>query len=124
MNPAFMREGSAVADFYTPPYAVIGPLDARSEQMLKQLYRGIEAPEHRVKLEEAGLLKLVNNSFHALKIGFANEIGRLCNRLRLDSHAVMKLVCADTKLNISPAYLKPWFAFGGPCLPKDLRSLT
>ena len=118
-----MRETSAVADFYSPPYTVVGQLDTRSGCVAAELYQGIAAPLHTVSLEEAELLKLASNAFHALKIGFANEVGRLCDRLGLDSHAAMGLVCADTKLNISPAYLKPGFAFGGSCLPKDLRSL-
>jgi len=124
MNPEFMRETNAISDFYAPPYTVIGELDPRSGDRIEALYRDLKAPIYRVSLEEAELLKLANNAFHALKIGFANEIGRLCDRLGIDSHAIMRLVCADTKLNISPAYLKPGFAFGGSCLPKDLRSLT
>ncbi len=119
-----MREASAVLDFRSPPYTIIGQLDDRSGDVVAQIYSGIEGPVHRITLEEAELLKLTNNAFHALKIGFANEIGRLCDRLGMDSHSVMRLVCADTKLNISPAYLQPGFAFGGSCLPKDLRSLT
>jgi GDP-mannose 6-dehydrogenase len=113
-----------VADFHSPPYTVIGQLDSRSGGVVAQVYQGIAAPVHLVSFEEAELLKLASNAFHALKIGFANEMGRLCDRLSLNSHAVMRLLCADTKLNISPAYLKPGFAFGGSCLPKDLRSLT
>lgn len=124
MNPEFMRETTAVADFHSPPYTIIGQLDGRCGSVAAQLYRGIGAPIHVVSIEEAELVKLVCNAFHALKIGFANEIGRLSDRLGLDSHTVMRLVCADTKLNISSAYLKPGFAFGGSCLPKDLRSLT
>jgi GDP-mannose 6-dehydrogenase len=123
-NPEFMRETSAIADFHAPPYTIIGELDARSGELIGALSRRIDAPIYHVSLEEAEALKLSNNVFHALKIGFANEIGRLCNRLGVDSHAVMELLCADTKLNISSAYLKPGFAFGGSCLPKDLRSLT
>jgi GDP-mannose 6-dehydrogenase len=123
-HPEFMRETKAISDFYAPPYTVIGELDSRSGDRTEALYQAIEAPIHRVALEEAECLKLANNAFHALKIGFTNEIGRLCDRLRIDSHALMQLVCADTKLNISSAYLKPGFAFGGSCLPKDLRSLT
>jgi GDP-mannose 6-dehydrogenase len=123
-NPEFMRETNAISDFFTPPYTVIGELDTRSGDLIELLYRTIETPIYRVSLEEAEVLKLANNAFHALKIGFANEIGRLCDRLGVDSHTVMRLICADTKLNISSAYLKPGFAFGGSCLPKDLRSLT
>lgn len=124
MNPEFLRETSAVADFHDPPYTVLGQRDTRSGDVAQQLYETLDAPVYRVAIEEAELLKLCNNAFHALKIGFANEIGRVCDRLEIDSHRVMEMVCADAKLNISPAYLKPGFAFGGSCLPKDLRSLT
>jgi GDP-mannose 6-dehydrogenase len=124
VNPEFLRETDAIKDFYAPPYTVIGQLDTRSGDVMASLYENIPAPFYRVALEEAELLKVVNNGFHALKVGFGNEIGRVCDRLGIDSHVVMKLVCADTKLNISPVYLKPGFAFGGSCLPKDLRSLT
>lgn len=124
MNPEFMRETNAVEDFYKPPYTVIGALDSRSADSIEQLYKPIQSEIYRVSLEEAEILKLCNNAFHGLKIGFANEIGRLCDKLSIDSHAVMRLLCADHKLNISPAYLMPGFAFGGSCLPKDIRSLT
>lgn len=123
-NPEFMRETSAISDFFTPPYTVIGEWDDRSGNRVEELYREVKAPVFRVSLEEAEVLKLANNSFHALKVGFANEIGRVCSRLGIDSHTVMRMVCADTKLNISTAYMKPGFAIGGSCLPKDLRSLT
>jgi GDP-mannose 6-dehydrogenase len=124
MNPEFMRETNAVEDFYKPPYTVIGALDSRSGDVLEKVYKPLHSEIYRVSLEEAEILKLCNNAFHALKIGFANEIGRLCNKLEIDSHSVMKLICADQKLNISPAYLRPGFAFGGSCLPKDIRFLT
>lgn len=124
VNPEFLRETEAILDFYAPPYTVIGELDARSGDAIASLYADVKAPLYRVALEEAELVKVVNNAFHALKVGFSNEIGRVCDRLGIDSHIVMQLVCADTKLNISPVYLKPGFAFGGSCLPKDLRSLT
>jgi len=124
VNPEFLRETEAIKDFYAPPYTVVGELDKRSGDLISELYGNIQAPLYRVALEEAELLKVVNNAFHALKVGFSNEIGRVCDRLGIDSHVVMQLVCADTKLNISPVYLKPGFAFGGSCLPKDLRSLT
>ncbi len=124
MNPEFLRESCAVNDFNLPPYTIIGELNQRSGEALDRLYQGINAPIQHVTLEEAELLKITNNVFHALKVGFANEIGRVCDRLDIDSHKLMKLVCSDTKLNISPAYLMPGFAFGGSCLPKDLRSLT
>lgn len=124
MNPEFLRESSAVNDFNTPPYTIIGELDQRSGEVVAQLYQKINAPIKHVTLEEAEFLKITNNVFHALKVAFGNEIGRLCDSLDIDSHTLMKLVCADTKLNISPAYLMPGFAFGGSCLPKDLRFLT
>jgi GDP-mannose 6-dehydrogenase len=124
MNPEFLRESSAVKDFANPPYTIIGELNQRSGQVIEQLYHGVEAPVKHVALEEAEFLKITNNVFHALKVGFGNEIGRLCDHLGIDSHKVMGLVCADTKLNISPAYLMPGFAFGGSCLPKDLRFVT
>ncbi len=123
-NPEFMREVSAINDFFKPPYTVIGELDVRSGDTVRKVYQGLDARIFRVALEEAEVLKMTNNAFHAVKVGFANEIGRVCARLGIDSHVVMGMVCADTKLNISPAYLKPGFAIGGSCLPKDLRSLT
>ena len=124
MNPEFMREANAIDDFYKPSYTVIGALDSQSGDWIEELYRPVDSTVYRVSLEEAEILKLCNNAFHALKIGFANEVGRLCDKVGVDSQAVMQLICADNKLNISPAYLKPGFAFGGSCLPKDLRSLT
>jgi GDP-mannose 6-dehydrogenase len=123
-NPEFMREATAIDDFYKPPYTVIGEFDAPSGDCVEALYKGLSAETYRVSLEEAELLKFANNAFHALKAGFANEIGRICGAIGVDSHAVMKLVCADSKLNISSAYMKPGFAFGGSCLPKDLRAAT
>jgi GDP-mannose 6-dehydrogenase len=123
-NPEFMREATAIHDFYHPPYTVIGEFDRCSGDTLETLYDCLETDLFRVAIEEAELVKLVNNAFHALKAGFANEIGRISDRLSVDSHTVMNLICADTKLNISPAYMKPGFAFGGSCLPKDLRALS
>lgn len=123
-NPEFLREGSAVRDFCCPPMTVIGELDQASGDMLASLYTKLEAPLIRTDLESAEMVKYVNNSWHALKIGFANEIGNLCKSLGLDAHEVMKIFCQDHKLNISPAYLLPGFAFGGSCLPKDLRALS
>jgi GDP-mannose 6-dehydrogenase len=123
-NPEFLREGSAVKDFNCPPKTVIGELDQASGDMLAALYRKIDAPLIRTDLETAEMVKYVDNSWHALKIGFANEIGNLCKSFAVDSHEVMKIFCQDKKLNISSAYLLPGFAFGGSCLPKDLRALT
>lgn len=124
MNPEFLRETSAVKDFYAPPYTVVGALDERSGEVVAAASEGVDAPIHQVSIEEAELLKLACNAFHALKIGFANEIGRVCDAVGMDSRRLMELLCADTKLNISPAYLRPGFAFGGSCLPKDVRALT
>ena len=123
-NPEFLREGSAVKDFRCPPKTVIGELDQASGDILASLYEKLEAPLIRTDLESAEMVKYVDNSWHALKIGFANEIGNLCKSLGLDAHVVMKIFCQDRKLNISPAYLSPGFAFGGSCLPKDLRALS
>jgi GDP-mannose 6-dehydrogenase len=124
VNPEFLREANAISDFWEPPYVVIGEFDALSGDVIEALNEGVNAPVYRVRPEEAELLKLASNAFHGLKVGFANEMGRLCERLGLDGHGLMRMMCADTKLNTSPAYLSPGFAFGGPCLPKDLRCLT
>lgn len=123
-NPEFLREGSAVKDFNFPPKTVIGEFDTASGDLLASLYSKLDAPLIRTDLETAEMVKYVDNSWHALKIGFANEIGNLCKALSIDSHVVMKIFCQDKKLNISPAYLMPGFAFGGSCLPKDLRALA
>jgi GDP-mannose 6-dehydrogenase len=123
-NPEFLREGTAVKDFRSPPKTVIGELDQASGDLLTELYQHIDAPLIRTDLETAEMIKYVDNSWHALKIGFANEIGNLCKSFGLDAHAVMNIFCQDRKLNISPAYLMPGFAFGGSCLPKDLRALS
>jgi GDP-mannose 6-dehydrogenase len=123
-NPEFLREGSAVKDFRCPPKTVIGELDTASGDMLATLYQKIDAPLIRTDLETAEMVKYVDNSWHALKIGFANEIGNLCKSLGADAHEVMNIFCQDRKLNISTAYLLPGFAFGGSCLPKDLRALS
>jgi GDP-mannose 6-dehydrogenase len=123
-NPEFLREGSAVRDFYAPPKTVIGELDRPSGCLLTQLYEKLDAPLIRTSVEIAEMVKYVDNCWHALKIGFANEIGNLSKAVRIDAHEVMNIFCQDRKLNISPAYLLPGFAFGGSCLPKDLRALT
>ena len=123
-NPEFLREGSAVRDFYAPPKTVIGELDRPSGCLLAQLYEKLNAPLIRTSVETAEMVKYVDNCWHALKIGFANEVGNLSKVLGIDAHEVMNIFCQDRKLNISPAYLLPGFAFGGSCLPKDLRALT
>lgn len=123
-NPEFLREGSAVRDFYAPPKTVIGELDEASGSILVELYKQLDAPLIRTSLATAEMVKYVDNSWHALKIGFANEIGNVCKVLGVDAHVVMEIFCQDKKLNLSPAYLLPGFAFGGSCLPKDLRALA
>lgn len=123
-NPEFLREGSAVKDFRFPPKTVIGELDEASGDTLAALYKKLDAPLIRTNIESAEMVKYIDNSWHALKIGFANEIGNLCKSLGLDAHKVMDIFCQDQKLNLSSAYLSPGFAFGGSCLPKDLRALS
>jgi GDP-mannose 6-dehydrogenase len=123
-NPEFLREGSAIHDFYHPPFTAVGCVSQKAADLVAQLYDGVEGSVEKTSFEVAEMLKYACNSFHALKISFANEIGSLCKGLGIDSHAVMDLFVRDEKLNISKAYLKPGFAFGGSCLPKDLRALT
>jgi GDP-mannose 6-dehydrogenase len=123
INPEFLREGTAVHDFFNPPKTVIGELNRASGDLLASLYARVAAPLIRTDIETAEMVKYADNAWHALKVGFANEIGHLCKELEVDSHRVMDIFCQDTKLNLSPYYLKPGFAFGGSCLPKDLRAL-
>ncbi len=122
-NPEFLREGSAVRDYYNPPVTVIGTDYPEAARQLRQMYAAIEAPVEETSIEIAEMIKMVNNSFHALKVTFANEVGIICKKLGIDSHHLMKVFCMDDQLNLSPYYLKPGYAFGGSCLPKDLRSL-
>lgn len=122
-NPEFLREGSSVNDFYHPPFTLIGQSESQAGDMTKSLYVDLDVPLLMVPYRVAEMVKYVSNAFHALKICFANEIGNICKREGIDSHKVMDILCLDRKLNISPAYLKPGFAFGGSCLPKDLRAL-
>jgi GDP-mannose 6-dehydrogenase len=124
MNPEFLREGSAVNDFFNPALIVFGVENTEIQSQLNELYAGINAPVKWVDMKAAELLKYTNNVFHALKISFANEIGRVAEAYGVDGKQIMELVCADTKLNISEKYLLPGFAFGGSCLPKDLRGFT
>jgi GDP-mannose 6-dehydrogenase len=123
-NPEFLREGSAVRDFNSPPKTVIGELEPGDGDILAELYGKLDAPLIRTDLKTAEMVKYGDNSWHALKIGFANEIGNLCKSFGIDAHEVMKIFCQDHKLNISCSYLMPGFAFGGSCLPKDLRALA
>lgn len=123
-NPEFLREGTSIKDFYDPPFTLIGSSDERSGADVQQLYATTTAPVHLTSLRVAEAIKYVCNCFHGLKVSFANEVGNVCQALGIDSHEVMRLVCEDKKLNISPAYLRPGFAFGGSCLPKDLRAMV
>jgi GDP-mannose 6-dehydrogenase len=123
-NPEFLREGSAVRDFLEPSLLVVGGKDAEAVQTVADLYQGLPVKACLVTLRTAEMIKYACNCFHAVKIGFANEIGTLCGKLGIPANEVMATLCEDTKLNVSAAYLKPGFAFGGSCLPKDLRALN
>jgi len=123
MNPEFLREGTSIKDYRCPPQTIIGEFDARSGEVIERLYADLPAPVVRTKLANAEMVKYVSNAYHALKITFANEIGNIAKRLGLDGREVMEIFCRDEKLNISAAYLQPGFAFGGSCLPKDMRAL-
>ena len=123
INPEFLREGTAVHDYYHPPKTVIGEVNKASGNLLATLYSKIPGPLIRTDIETAEMVKYADNGWHALKVGFANEVGSLCKALEVDAHKVMEIFCQDQKLNLSPYYLKPGFAFGGSCLPKDLRAL-
>jgi GDP-mannose 6-dehydrogenase len=123
-NPEFMREGTAVADFLQPPYTILGASTPGELKLLRPLYDGIPGATFETTIPVAEMVKYVSNIFHALKIGFANEIGTLCKNLGVDAEPVMRIFTSDIKLNISSAYLSPGLSFGGSCLPKDLRALV
>jgi GDP-mannose 6-dehydrogenase len=124
INPEFLREGSSLKDFYAPPFTLIGADETQTIAMVRTLYSGIDAPVIATSVKTAEMVKYVCNCFHALKVSFANEVGNICKAVGVDSHEVMDIFCQDTKLNLSSYYLKPGFAFGGSCLPKDLRAIN
>ena len=124
INPEFLREGSAIYDYDHPPKTVIGASDERAAAIVRELYSALSAPMLQTDLRTAEMLKYIDNSWHALKVTFANEVGRLCKAMGIDGRLAMRMFCQDTKLNISTTYLRPGFAFGGSCLPKDVRALT
>ena len=121
--PEFLREGTSIRDYDNPPYTVVGSGSEKAAGRIRKLFAKLECSFYRTNVRTAEMLKYTSNVFHAAKITFANEVGRLCKAYRVDSHEVMELFCNDTALNISPAYLTPGVAFGGSCLPKDLRAV-
>ena len=123
-NPEFLREATAIRDYYDPPFVVVGADDSEAARQVLALYDRVEAEKLVTDPRTAALTKYACNAFHAVKIAFANEVGAVARSFGADGHAVMDLVCKDRKLNISRAYLRPGFAFGGSCLPKDVRALT
>jgi GDP-mannose 6-dehydrogenase len=124
VNPEFLREGPSLHDFANPPFTLVGADDEDAAAPLRRLYAHLDAPVVTVGVREAEMVKYACNCFHALKVTFANEIGNVCKAAGVDSHVVMDVFCRDTKLNLSPYYLKPGFAFGGSCLPKDVRAVV
>jgi GDP-mannose 6-dehydrogenase len=123
MNPEFLREGTAIRDYYKPSYIIIGEINPKSGDLVQDLYEKVDAKVFRVTIQTAEMVKYVSNAFHATKIAFANEVGNLSKAVGVDGQQVMGIFCEDKQLNISPTYLKPGFAFGGSCLPKDVRAL-
>ncbi|HNR66848.1 MAG TPA: nucleotide sugar dehydrogenase [bacterium] len=124
VNPEFLREGTAIDDFFNPPRTLFAGVDETSRKRLHLLYEPINAPIFSVTVDEAMMVKYADNTFHAIKVAFANEIGRLCKSMDIDSRSVMHVFAQDRKLNLSPYYLRPGFAFGGSCLPKDLKAIV
>jgi len=122
-NPEFLREGSSVKDFHAPPFTLVGTQHEQDADVVRELYGWLDAEFLVEDIRTAEMVKYINNSYHAVKVAFANEVGRLCEALKIDSHAVMNIFCKDTKQNLSAYYLKPGYAFGGSCLPKDLRAI-
>lgn len=122
-NPEFLREGSALKDYNNPPLTLIGSDNKKAAETVAALYRHLPAEIIITELRVAEIMKYINNTYHALKVSFANEVGNICSALGIDSHEVMNIFCKDTQLNISPTYFKPGFAYGGSCLPKDLKGL-
>ena len=122
-NPEFLREGTSVEDYFNPPLTLVGTDMPEAEAVFREIYRGIEAEFICTDIRVAEMMKYVNNTYHALKIVFGNEVGNICKELNIDSHKVMEIFCKDKQLNISPYYFKPGFAYGGSCLPKDMKAL-
>ena len=122
-NPEFLREGTSVQDYFHPPLTLIGTDSEQAETLFRELYKDLDAEFIATDIEVAEMMKYVNNTYHALKIVFANEVGNICKRMNIDSHKVMDIFCRDRQLNISPYYFKPGFAYGGSCLPKDMKAL-
>jgi GDP-mannose 6-dehydrogenase len=123
-NPEFLREGSAIADFDKPPFVIVGIRDGETSEVMARLYERTEAPFIGTDIGTAEMIKYISNAFHALKVAFANEVGALCKSAGIDAQEVMEVFCRERTLNISPTYLRPGFAFGGSCLPKDVRALV
>ena len=122
-NPEFLREGTSVEDYFNPPLTLIGTDSEYAEQVFREMYKDIKAEFICTDIKVAEMMKYVNNTYHALKIVFGNEVGNICKSVNVDSHKVMEIFCKDKQLNISPYYFKPGFAYGGSCLPKDMKAL-